>query len=71
MLPLLDSDGELVPELYTILDQLFDCYSEVKTKEELIEESNYKYGTNIISKDHADGFLKEDEIPETEQVMSR
>jgi hypothetical protein len=48
MLPLLNSEGELVPELYKILDQLFDCFSEEKTKAELIEESGYKYGSNII-----------------------
>ena len=71
MLPLLDSEGELVPDLYKILDQLFDCFSEVKTKEELIEESGYKYGANVIEKKHADGFLKEHEIPDSEQVMTR
>ena len=48
MLPLLNAEGELVPELYTIFDQLFDCFSEVKTREELIEESGYKYGSNVI-----------------------
>lgn len=48
MLPLLNSEGELVPELYTIFDQLFDCFSEVKTREDLIEESGYKYGSNVI-----------------------
>jgi hypothetical protein len=48
MLPLLNSEGELVPELYTIFDQLFDCFSEVKSREDLIEESGYKYGSNVI-----------------------
>lgn len=71
MLPLIDSEGKLVPELAKIFDQLFDRFSEVKTKEELIEESCYKYGTNGIETNQDQGFLKEDEIPDSEQVMSR
>lgn len=65
----------MVKELKDIITEIYDTFSEEKTKEEIIEITRMRYGSIYDDYNNDDSdlnfFLREDQVPDSERLMTR
>ena len=65
----------MVKELKDIIEEIYDTFSEEKTKDEIIEITRMRYGSlydDYNNDDHEfNHFTRDDQVPDSERLMTR